>query len=76
MVVDYLKFLGESNLDLVNRIRNAHGIPVNGNDGYLFIVAALKIIYPGITEQELIYFVTDGSYDQQIDAIVIKERQC
>jgi hypothetical protein len=72
MVVEYLKALGKSNSELVERIRIAQGLNNQGLHGYNFIVAGLRAIYVDISEIELVNFITDGDHDEQIDAIVIK----
>ena len=72
MIVEYLKSLGQSYDLLVNNIRFYQGLYNNGQHGYHFIVSCLKILYPNITQQEIVESITDGPYDQHIDTIVIK----
>lgn len=52
MVVEYLKTLGQSHNALVGRIRVSQGLNNNGQHGYHFMVACLKILYPDIIDQE------------------------
>lgn len=71
MVVEYLKGLGASNSELVERVRTAQGLNNNGQHGYNFIIAGLRAFYENISESELVTCITDGEHDEQIDAIVI-----
>lgn len=70
---NYLQALINSNLETAKEIRKKNNVGSSSEEAYGFIVAGLKIIYPGITNNELIESITDNDNDEQIDAIVIKD---
>lgn len=68
---EYLDAIKSSNKYWAERIRNYNNVGSSSVEAYSFIIGGLKILHPGITYRELCRSITDGDFDEQIDAIVV-----
>lgn len=71
-IKNYIKILKDNNLELAKKIRKINNVGGSSEEAYSFIIGGIKILYPNISENELIESITDDEHDNQIDVIVIK----
>lgn len=71
---NYLSTLIELNLQSAVDIRKKNKVGSSSVESYSFIISALKILYPGISVNDLEKSITDNDKDEQIDAIVINKK--
>jgi len=70
-IVNYLNSLKQNNLELAKKIRKVNNIGGSSEDAYCFIISALKILHPNISDNQLTNSITDDDHDNQLDAILI-----
>lgn len=71
---NYLSVLIALNLQTAVEIRKKNKVGSSSKESYSFIISGLKILYPGISINELEKSITDNDNDEQIDAIVINDK--
>jgi AIPR protein len=71
----YFKTLIDENLTLAKKIRLSNSVEGSSETGYSFIIGALKILHPNISNNKIKKSITDGSNDGQIDAIVFEKKE-
>ena len=70
---NYLSTLIGNNRHTAIDIRSANGVGSSSVEAYSFIIGGLKILDPDLTYEEIKLSITDNDFDEQIDAIVIKD---
>jgi len=72
-IKNYINTLKKNNLEFAKKIRKTNTVGGSTEEAYSFIIGGLKVLYPNISEEELIESITDDEHDNQIDVIVIKD---
>lgn len=70
---NYLRALNDENEVCAARVRRFNNVGGSSIDAYSYIIATLKILYRNITYKEICQSITDSEFDEQIDAIIIKD---
>jgi len=73
-IKNYINSLKQNNLVLAKKIRKANKVGGSSDDAYSFIISALKILHPNISDNELTQSITDDDHDNQLDAIFIDDK--